>query len=232
MDIDSIISVNLANNIYLQPRFANPPDINTTTLVDSAANVSLSANGAPSNESATQLPTKTILQPAGARMFTTKTMELLLSKLTKANKEAHLAPGIINNLLSVSILCDAGCEVFFHSTGCEISFNGEIIVRGWRDMQTNMWCISLLDEGVSNIIPAYSDGAMMPELGAMPISEGFSNNIYECETTGRIIQFYHATMGYPPTSTWYKAITTGYFKVCLGLTAARVRRFIKVVDET
>ena len=63
-------------------------------------------------------------------MFTNKTMELLLAKLTKAAREAHRASGIINNLLFVSVLCDAGCEVFFHTTGCEISFNGEIIVRG------------------------------------------------------------------------------------------------------
>ena len=31
-------------------------------------------------------------------MFTTKTMEILLAKLPKAAREAHLAPGIINNL--------------------------------------------------------------------------------------------------------------------------------------
>ena len=95
-------------------------------------------------------------------MFTNKRMELLLAKLTNAAREVHLAPEIINNLLSVSVLCDAGCEVFFHITGCGISFNGEIIVRGWRDIQTNMWRIALLDEVVSNIIPAYSDGAIMP----------------------------------------------------------------------
>ena len=63
-------------------------------------------------------------------MFTNKTMKVLLGKMPKAAREAHHAPGITNNLLSVSVLCDAGCEVFFHSTSCEISFNGEIIVRG------------------------------------------------------------------------------------------------------
>ena len=119
-----VISVKLAKNIYLQPGCANPPDINTTALVDSAVNVSLLANDAPANKSATQLPKKTILQPAGARMFTTKMMELLLAKLPKSAREVHLVPGIINNLLSVSVLCDAGCEVFLHITGCEISFNG------------------------------------------------------------------------------------------------------------
>ena len=94
-----------------------------------------------------------------------------------------------------------------------------------------MWRISLLDEGVTNIIPAYSDGAMMPHLGATPIIEGFSNNIYECETPYQIIQIYHATMGYPCTYTWCKVITSGYFKGWPGLTAACVRRFTKVVEE-
>ena len=209
MNIDSIISVKLENNIYLQSSCANPPDTNTTALVDSAANVLLLANGAPSNESLPQLPTKTILQPSGARIFNNKTMKILLVKLPKLAREAHFVPGIINNLLSVSALCDAGCEVFFHSTGCEISFNREIIVRGWRDMQTNMWRIYLLDEGVSNIILAYSDGAMMPELVSMPITEGFYKKIYECETTVQLIQFYHATMGYHCTSTWCKAMISG-----------------------
>ena len=71
-------------------------------------------------------------------MLTNKTMDLLLARLPKEASEGHRTPGIINNLLSVSVMCDAGCEVFFHSTGYEISFNGEIIVRGWRNTQTNM----------------------------------------------------------------------------------------------
>ena len=73
---------------------------------------------------------------------------------------------------------------------------------------------------------------MIPELGATPKIEGFSNNIYECETTGKLRQFYHAAMGYPCTSTWCKSITVGYFKGCPGLTEAHVHRFIKVVEET
>ena len=99
MNIDSIISVKLENNIYLQPGCTNPPDINNTALVESAANVSLLANEAPDNESATKLPIKTILQTSGERMFTTKTMELLLAKLPKASREAHLAPGIPIHLI-------------------------------------------------------------------------------------------------------------------------------------
>jgi hypothetical protein len=162
-------------------------------------------------------------------MFTDKTMELLLSKLPKAARAAHRARKLTNNLLSVSVLCDAGCEVFFHAQGCEISFNGETILRGWRDLATNMWRISLIPDGGQNIIPADNNDYFTSEV---PMPDFFANSIYECETTGQLIQFYHATMGSPVTSTWCKAIDAGYFRGWPGLTSTRVRRFIKVVDET
>ena len=73
---------------------------------------------------------------------------------------------------------------------------------------------------------------MRPELGSMPITKGFSNNIYKCETTGQLIQFYHTTMGYTCTYTCCKSITAGYFKEWPCLTASHVRRFILVVEET
>ena len=38
--------------------------------------------------------------------------------------------------------------------------------------------------------------------------------------------------GFPVTSTWCKAIDAGYFRGWPSLTSARVRKFIKVVEET
>ena len=167
-----------------------------------------------------------MLQPSGTSFFTTGTLELLLSKLPKQAREAHRAP-VTNNLLSVSVLCDAGCEVLFHPSGCEITYNGETIIRGWRCMRSNMWRISLTDDGTNNVIPedtGINDQVEMPSF--------FANSIYECENTDQLLQFYHATMGFPATSTWCKAIDAGYFKGWPGLTTKRVRRFIKVTDET
>ena len=161
-------------------------------------------------------------------MFTTKTLQLLLNKLPKPAREAHRAPGIVNNLVSVSVLCDAGCEVYFHHTGCEITFNGETIIRGWRDLRTNMWRISLLSNGGNNIIPNDDDSITEDE----KIPDFFANSIYECDNTNQLIQFYHATMGHPVISTWCKAIDAGYFRGWPGLTSKRVRRFIKVSEPT
>ena len=162
-------------------------------------------------------------------MYTTNTLELLLNKLPKAAREAHEAPTITNNLLSVSVLCDAGCEVYFHNHGCEITFNGETITQGWRDQTTNMCRISLIPDGGNNIIP---DDTTTDSESEVKMPTLFVNSIYGCETTGQLIYFYHATMGYPVISTWCEAIDAGYFLGWPSLSAKRVRKFIKVSEET
>ena len=63
----------------------------------------------------------------------------------------------MNSLLSVSIIVDVGCEVFFHRTGCDITYNGETIIRGWRDIATNMWRTSLQDRERNNVISDNDD---------------------------------------------------------------------------
>ena len=92
-----------------------------------------------------------------------------------------------------------------------------------------MWRISLIPDGSNNIVHAEDTTDFTSEV-KMP--SFFANSIYECETTGQLIRFYHATMGYPVTSTWCKAIDAGYFRGWPGLTLKRVCKFIKVELET
>ena len=54
-------------------------------------------------------------------METTQTVELLLDKFPKAARKAYRVPHITNNLVAVSELCDAGCTVYFHKHGVEMS---------------------------------------------------------------------------------------------------------------
>jgi hypothetical protein len=69
-----------------------------------------------------------VTQPGGTRMRTTHAMDLLLQKLPPDTIMAHHLPGLVNNLLSVAVLYNAGCKVYFHSTGCNVTLNGEIIL--------------------------------------------------------------------------------------------------------
>ena len=60
---------------------------------------------------------------------------------------AHSLPVLKNNLQSVAVLCDAGCDIFFHHTGCEISLYGKVILRAWRDPKHHLWRVRIVDDG-------------------------------------------------------------------------------------
>ncbi|KAL7474807.1 hypothetical protein ACHAW6_000761 [Cyclotella cf. meneghiniana] len=123
--------------------------------------------------------------------------------------------------MAASDLADVGCELFFHSTGCKVTYNGEIILQGWRDPNTTLWRVSLIHDGSNRIVPPYKD---ITDLYSAP-ENNFANSafhpIYECSNTNQLIQFYYATMGYPVISTWCKAIDMGYFRGWNGLTSDR-----------
>ena len=80
----------------------------------------------------------TLIQPSGAKMTSTNTADLLLQALPPEARLAHRLPGLTNNLLLVAALCDAGCEVFFHRHGCEVTLKGATIIRGWRDPKNRL----------------------------------------------------------------------------------------------
>ena len=218
---------NLVNYSPTETGCANPPNLDDTALIDTAASLSLLGIGATATESAKQLPGKCIIQPNGARMTTTKNLELLLTKLPKSARQAHRLPGIVNNLLSVAELCDAGCEVEFHRTGCHVYYNGEIVMRGWRDPTNKLWRVPLVDTNQA-VTPTSQDIMLGGDLPAFLQA----NSLYECNTTEDLIKFYHGCLLFPVKSTWLKAIKAGYFKGWSGLTDKRVQKYIKVVDET
>ena len=144
-------------------------------------------------------------------MNTRETIQLLLNKIPEPCHEAYQASDIINNLLSESILVDTGYEVFLYGTGSNISYNGEVIIRGWRDIPTRIWCISLLPDGSNNSIP--SNGNTIYEASTLYIPTFLTNIVFECDNTDQIIQYYHTTMGYLVIFTRCKAIDADYFQV-------------------
>ena len=91
------------------------------------------------------------MQPAGDTLTTSGNVLFSLPKLPQLAKQAYRIAGLTNNLLSAAVLADAGCEVFFHHTGCEVSYKGEIILRGWQDPTTQPWQVPIhsTEEGIA-----------------------------------------------------------------------------------
>eukprot|EP00804_Cyclotella_cryptica_P010117 CCRYP_019273-RA/>CCRYP_019273-RA protein AED:0.41 eAED:0.41 QI:0/0/0/1/0/0/2/0/262 len=85
----------------------------------------------------------------------------------------------------------------------------------------------LLPDGGNSIYPPYSTIEELYETPDNSHALSAYHPIYECTNTAQLINFYHATMGYPVVSTWCKAIDKGYFRGWNGLTSDRARKFIR-----
>jgi hypothetical protein len=79
-----------------------------------------------------------VIQPGGTGMRITHAMDLLFQKLPPNTHMAHHLPGLVNNLLSVAVLCDAGCKVYYPITGCEVTLNGEIMLLASQNHQRQL----------------------------------------------------------------------------------------------
>ncbi len=111
-----VVAYNILANLF--PHYSsctNPPNLSSTAFIDIAAFKSLVT---PSTQTspATSLESITIIQPGGNKMRTTHAVDLLLSKPPPKACMAHSLPSLTNNLLSVAVLCDAGCKVLFNAT--------------------------------------------------------------------------------------------------------------------
>jgi hypothetical protein len=167
----------------------------------------------------------TVIQLSGESMQFTNAMDLFLQKLPPKARVAHSLPELTNNLLSVAFLCDAGCEVFFHTTGCEVTHNGAVILRGWREPHHCLWRVHIIEDSwtTNHRIPNNNDSNALTAV---------AHSLYNCNNAQQLVQFYHNCRLSPVKSTLITAISRGYLQGFPGLTAQRTLRHITINNAT
>jgi hypothetical protein len=179
-------------------------------------------------------------------MTTTHDVDLILRKLPPKACLVHKLPSLVNNLLSVAILCNTGCKEFFHKTGCKVTLNGKSISRGWRDFKNCLWRVMIIDDGwrtkltIRNVARPVIPLSTTPTghlANSTPIVPSKSNttlvnSLYKCSNTGQLTNYYYAYLNYPIKSTLTKAIDKGYLKGWWGLTSQQTCRHISVSTES
>jgi hypothetical protein len=179
-------------------------------------------------------------------MTTTHIVNLLLSNLPPKARLSHQLPGFVNNLLSVAVLCSGGCKVFFHKTGCKVTFNGKTILRGWCDPKNYLWHVMIVDDDWTAKVTIHNFARPIIPLSttptghlvnSMPIvpsesNTALANSLYKCYNTGQLINYYYACLNYLIKSTLTKAIDRGYLKSWWGLTSQQTCCHISVSTES
>ncbi len=152
-------------------------------------------------------------------------VDLLLQKLPPNTRMAHSLPGLTNNLLSVAVLCNAGCEVLFHPTRCEVTHNGVVILQGWGDSHHCLWHVPIVDDRWTSNHRIHDDNKSHPDIA-------IANSLYNCNNTQQLTRFYHACLFSPVLSTLINAINKGYLKGFPGLTTQQACRHITINNAT
>jgi hypothetical protein len=164
----------------------------------------------------------TVIQLSGNPMTTTHAVDHLLWNLPlEACLGDHL-PDLVNNILSAAMLVDAGCKVFFHRTGCEVTFNRAIILQGWQDPKNRLWRVKIVDDGWMTNYKVVIPPQEPPTIKLTTPPTAYAYSLYECSTMHKLTHFYYACLNHPVVSILIKAIKAGYLQGLPGLTAERV----------
>eukprot|EP00957_Ditylum_brightwellii_P082827 6296685-Ditylum_brightwellii.AAC.1 len=122
-------------------------------------------------------------------MTTTKTLQLALSACPQAAKQGYHMQNILHNLVAVAELCEAGCKVIFTKKGVEILHDEKTIIRGWRDMQTRLWRIPIVEKTMPTtqlqVEHSYANAAV--RLSTQDYTVYLANSVYDCNVQQQLI---------------------------------------------
>lgn len=114
-----------------------------------------------------------------------------------------------HSLLSISQLCDAGCQAHFDKNDVRIVYENEVILRGNRDPATTLW-----------IIPVEIESDNQNEDTTIHLA----NQINAPTKIPELVAFAHAALFSPAISTLQKAIDMNFLHDFPGLTSATIRQ--------
>ena len=127
-----------------------------------------------------QKPNFALNTPSHVLIYTSKTLELRLEKLFEKAREAFRVDDVPHNLVAVEMFVDAGCSVHMY-WGFEVDYNGERIYKGWREPNSKLFKMSLVDNGTERVVPETDPSEYNGSSGLVLSAIQWSvNSIYEC----------------------------------------------------
>ena len=175
-----------------------------------------------------------VTMPNGDTVKSTHTCDFDLPSLPPEARHGHIFPNFpAGALLSIGVLCDAGCRVSFDNERMIVVYKGNAILRGTRsETETNkLWCI---DEPVSQ--PSQQSAPMQPQRHAFAAAFISAQNTPAFVLAAKLkttpyatiadrIAFLHGALGNPALSTLCKALDAGFLASWPEITSELVRKY-------
>ena len=138
--------------------------------------------------------------------------------------QAHGFNEMDRSLILVPVLCDANCTVIFNKGNVQVIKDNKVIVEGPRDMETNLWLMSLENKENEN-----TETTKRPFVIQLKHT---ANSAYQQKSVSHLQAWHHATLGAPVVTTLIKAIDKNWLTLFPGLSSNGVIKHLPKSIQT
>ena len=130
-------------------------------------------------------------------MDSVTTQQLQLSpELPAEAQNGHGFNEMDRTLISEPVLCDVDCMVVFNKGNVQVFKDNKIIIKGPRDMEMNLWSMSLENNNNNN------NNNMKPNKQPFVIQlKHTANSAYQQKSASHLQTWHHATLRAPVVTT-------------------------------
>ena len=115
-----------------------------------------------------------------------------------------------HNLVAVATFVDKGCSLHMYYWGFEVDYNGETIYKGWREPNSKLFKMSLVDDGTERVVPETDPSEHCGSSNSvLSATQRSVNPVYECQNREQLIKYCHASLGSHVKSTLQAAAKAG-----------------------
>ena len=155
--------------------------------------------------------------PDGETIQSTHTCKLDIPSLPAEATRAHIVPGLAHtSLVSIKVLCDAGCNVQYNGKHCLVYYKRKLVWKGKREATTKLWVLPLEPNTRAEHLPYQTEGR----------DTEYAANAYQMTSKAALIKYLHQCLFCPPKLTLLKAIRNNQLTTWPGLTTEAVEIYL------
>ena len=169
--------------------------------------------------------------PDGRKVHSSHVCDITIPGLPQV-LTGHVVPHLaIASLMGIRPLCDAGCTVTFDKEKCDVIYNGNVILRGIKDVSTGLWTLPI--KATKSALPRSSPNIDRAQ-GNIEIHPGvnLASFTHSVKTRANGVKFAHQSLCNPKISTLLKAVRRGFLKGCPNLSEKLILKYLNPSPAT
>ncbi len=136
----------------------------------------------------------TIHTPDGGTLKSTHEGLLPIPWLPKEARKAHVIPGLAHaSLISIKVLCKAGCTAIYKGDTVQIYYRGNFVWLGTEDPSTGLWVLPLNPSA-----PPKQAGDSPNQTVSPKSTVHTAHNIFQLSSKESLVKFLHQCLFSPP----------------------------------